>query len=181
MSKPRKKQRLPITAQLRFRVLERDNFKCAYCGMPGTHCILEVDHVKPIAHGGTNDMSNLAASCADCNAGKSSKVVSLDDLPEALASRQIEADLVYRKSIARMVAARLFSLPMPHEDLWIGALMGHAMLLDFYDMVPMVDEVLADPALTNQQRFVALNDKLADFICPDDDGDELEEVIEDAA
>ena len=72
MIRPRKRQRLPITAQLRFRVLERDKFKCVYCGMPGTHCILEVDHVTPVAGGGTNDMSNLAASCADCNAGKSS-------------------------------------------------------------------------------------------------------------
>lgn len=180
MIRPRKRQRLPITAQLRFRVLERDKFKCVYCGMPGTHCILEVDHVTPVAGGGTNDMSNLAASCADCNAGKGSKSVALDDLPETVATRQAEADTLHRKGIARMIAARLFTLPIPHEDLWMKTLMVHALVLDFDSMVPLVDEVLMDRELTNEQRIEALDEKLADFICPDDDDYELDEVNDDA-
>lgn len=180
MSKPRKRQRLAITAQLRFRVLERDNFKCVYCGMAGTHCILEIDHVMPVSRGGTNDMSNLCASCADCNAGKGSMVVALDDLPEAVAARLEEADAAHRRGVAAMIAARLFSPPMPHEDLWMKTLMVHALVLDFDAMVPWVDEVLMDTELTNEQRIEALSEKLADFICPDDDDCELNEVAVDA-
>ncbi len=32
--------------------------------------ILEVDHIKPVAEGGTNGMLNLITSCRDCNRGK---------------------------------------------------------------------------------------------------------------
>lgn len=181
MSEPRKKHRLAITAQLRFRVLERDSFKCVYCGMPGTHCVLEVDHVVPVARGGTNELSNLAASCADCNAGKSSRVVPLDQLPEAVAQRIHEADIAHRRNIATMAAARLFRTPMPHPDLWLETLMTHALILTFEDMVPLIDEVLAMPLETNTQRFNNLDYKLEQFICLDDDGDELEEVTQDAA
>lgn len=39
---------------------------CAYCGAPADH----VDHIDPIALGGTNHWSNLAAACGRCNLSK---------------------------------------------------------------------------------------------------------------
>jgi len=55
--------------KIRARVLERDNCTCTYCGAwAGT-----VDHVVPIALGGSNDDSNLAACCAYCNRSKGAK------------------------------------------------------------------------------------------------------------
>ncbi len=39
---------------------------CSYCGGPGG----EVDHIVPIAQGGSNDLSNLTAACRRCNALK---------------------------------------------------------------------------------------------------------------
>lgn len=180
MSEPRKKHRLAINAQLRFRVLERDSFKCVYCGMPGTHCVLEVDHVVPVARGGTNELANLAASCADCNAGKSSRVVPLDQLPDAVAQRMHEADIAHRRNIATMVAARLFRTPMPHPDLWLESLMTDALMMSFDEMARLVDEVLAMPLETNTQRFRHLKHKIDSFICLDDET-ETQEVIEDAA
>jgi hypothetical protein len=64
-------KRKSIGKRLRFRVLARSNFSCVYCG---THAAAEVqlvvDHVIPIALGGTNDETNLAASCEPCNQGK---------------------------------------------------------------------------------------------------------------
>lgn len=63
-------QRRPIGAKVRFRVLERCGFKCAYCGRPASEVPLVIDHVVPVVAGGLDDESNLAAACRDCNAGK---------------------------------------------------------------------------------------------------------------
>lgn len=52
----------------RFRVLERDGFKCTYCGSDQR---LEVDHIVPRSRGGSNDDSNLTTACWRCNSGKS--------------------------------------------------------------------------------------------------------------
>ena len=49
-------------ARLRARILHRDLHACRYCGAPAT----EVDHVIPVAHGGTDAAWNLAACCWDC-------------------------------------------------------------------------------------------------------------------
>lgn len=63
MSRPRRRAR--------FAILARDNFTCRYCGRKAPNVELVVDHVVPIAAGGTNDDDNLVAACVDCNAGKS--------------------------------------------------------------------------------------------------------------
>jgi 5-methylcytosine-specific restriction protein A len=42
---------------------------CAECGRPAEH----VDHVRPIARGGTDQRSNLQALCARCNLTKGSR------------------------------------------------------------------------------------------------------------
>jgi hypothetical protein len=56
----------------RYEVLERCNFACFYCGVPAQQGILQlqIEHVVPRAHGGTNDPWNLVAACAECNMGK---------------------------------------------------------------------------------------------------------------
>jgi len=53
---------------LRGVVFERDGFVCAYCGtMSGP---FEIDHVIPVARGGTSVLSNLKVACSPCNASK---------------------------------------------------------------------------------------------------------------
>lgn len=42
---------------------------CAYCGAPAE----EIDHIEPFPLGGTNEWSNLTASCQSCNRHKSDK------------------------------------------------------------------------------------------------------------
>lgn len=59
-----------VTKRLRYEILSRDGFACRYCG--ATDVPLHVDHVLPLALGGTHDSSNLATACVDCNSGKSS-------------------------------------------------------------------------------------------------------------
>lgn len=55
---------------LRVAIFRRDNYTCAYCGHRGNSLTLEVDHETPIAHGGTNDPSNLTTACLPCNREK---------------------------------------------------------------------------------------------------------------
>jgi 5-methylcytosine-specific restriction endonuclease McrA len=43
-----------------------DGDPCAYCGAPMEH----VDHITPLARGGTNDWFNLTAACQPCNSSK---------------------------------------------------------------------------------------------------------------
>src|SRR5207248_6160856 len=45
-------------------------FRCALCGTPGDEKALEVDHILPRKHGGTDEISNLQALCYSCNAMK---------------------------------------------------------------------------------------------------------------
>lgn len=62
--------RQPLTKKTRFEVFKRDGFKCQYCGKNSSDTILEVDHIKPVIEGGTNDLINLVTSCFECNRGK---------------------------------------------------------------------------------------------------------------
>ena len=63
--------------RLRFKVLERDNFRCQYCGAgPSEKTSLVVDHITPKSKGGTNGMANLITACHHCNGGKSDILLS---------------------------------------------------------------------------------------------------------
>lgn len=63
---------MAVTKRTRYEVLRRDNHACRYCGGMAPDVKLTVDHVTPVALGGTDDPSNLVAACRDCNAGKAS-------------------------------------------------------------------------------------------------------------
>lgn len=61
---------------LRFQILERDQFRCRYCGAEASETVkLQVDHVYPRSQGGTNEESNLVTACWDCNSGKGARVL----------------------------------------------------------------------------------------------------------
>ncbi len=59
--------------RLRFRVLERDNFTCQYCGKsPKDEGVrLEADHIIAYSKGGETTFENLTTACWGCNSGKS--------------------------------------------------------------------------------------------------------------
>lgn len=61
-----------LSKRQRFEILRRDGHRCKYCGRTADEVKITVDHVTPIALGGTNVPENLAAACSDCNNGKSS-------------------------------------------------------------------------------------------------------------
>lgn len=61
---------MTVTRRLRFEVLRRDSQTCRYCGASAPEAKLSVDHVVPVALGGSDDPENLVTACVDCNAGK---------------------------------------------------------------------------------------------------------------
>ena len=75
-----KNKRKPLSKKIRFEVFKRDKFQCQYCGKIAPDVILHVDHIKPVAKGGDNNMCNLITSCIDCNQGKRDRLLSDDSI-----------------------------------------------------------------------------------------------------
>lgn len=59
-----------VQGGLRFMILKRDGFRCVLCGATSSSTVLEIDHIKSRANGGTNDPANLRVLCHECNCGK---------------------------------------------------------------------------------------------------------------
>jgi len=59
-----------ISGTVRYEVLKAAKFRCELCGISADERALQVDHIVPRNHGGTDDRSNLQALCYSCNAMK---------------------------------------------------------------------------------------------------------------
>lgn len=66
---------MAVSKRLRYEILRRDNHTCRYCGATAPDAPLRVDHVTPVALGGTDTPDNLVTACEPCNNGKSSATV----------------------------------------------------------------------------------------------------------
>ncbi|MGB3514212.1 MAG: HNH endonuclease [Microcoleaceae cyanobacterium] len=65
-----KTPRIKIPLAVRKYVFERDRYHCKSCGQTGNETELTIDHIIPLATGGTNDISNLQTLCRCCNQKK---------------------------------------------------------------------------------------------------------------
>lgn len=121
---------------LRAIVLHRDMYRCYECGDEAT----EVDHLWPRSKGGSDKLSNLAAICRPCNAGKGDRIelrrVTTDRLADASAALLNQA-LDAIRSAARWDRLR-------------EALMGEELPVT----VERMDE-LADGSLADNDRSLA--------------------------
>ena len=65
---------------LRQRVAESSKHRCGYCLSQQEYSIdkFEIEHIVPLALGGTNDESNLWLSCGGCNNHKWMKISGID-------------------------------------------------------------------------------------------------------
>ncbi len=61
---------MALSKRLRFKIFEKYNFTCQYCGRKPPEVVLEVDHVVSRKDGGLDEEMNLICSCFDCNRGK---------------------------------------------------------------------------------------------------------------
>ncbi len=66
----KKTPRIPIPSSVRKYVFERDNYCCQSCGKTNEETQLTIDHIIPLAKGGSNDLSNLQTLCFKCNRAK---------------------------------------------------------------------------------------------------------------
>jgi len=67
------------TLEESLRILERDGYRCQYCGLDGTASFenalaMQVDFVVPRARKGKKDPRNLVACCRPCNMLKGKRV-----------------------------------------------------------------------------------------------------------
>jgi|JFJP01.1.fsa_nt_gi 5-methylcytosine-specific restriction endonuclease McrA len=70
-----KTPRINIPPEVRKYVFDRNNYQCQSCyKIDLTAKNLQVDHIIPLAQGGSHDVSNLQTLCAKCNRAKSSKI-----------------------------------------------------------------------------------------------------------
>ena len=91
---------MSVSKRVRYEVLRRDGHTCRYCGGKAPEVRLTVDHVIPTALGGTDAPDNLVASCADCNAGKTSTH------PDSPLVAQVAQDAVRWSEAMQVVAER---------------------------------------------------------------------------
>ena len=66
----KKTPRIKIPPEVRKYVFERDRNQCQSCGKTDRETQLTIDHIIPLALGGTNDISNLQTLCNTCNSQK---------------------------------------------------------------------------------------------------------------
>lgn len=62
--------RITIPYSVREYVYQRDNYQCKSCGKSQQETTLNIDHIIPLALGGSNDLSNLQTLCVTCNSKK---------------------------------------------------------------------------------------------------------------
>jgi len=93
--------RTPLTKSLRFRIFRRDGFQCQYCGRVPPEAVLRVDHIVPVADGGTNDEDNLTTACQECNAGKGRSPLDPSLTP-------VDADLQFLETQQRLAELRRY-------------------------------------------------------------------------
>lgn len=112
-------KRIGLSKKIRFEVFKRDKFTCQYCGKKAPDVVLHVDHIKPVAEGGKNDILNLICACFDCNSGKGAR--SLQDTTvldaqraqmEALQERREQLDMLlkWRSAISDETGAHVSAL-----------------------------------------------------------------------
>src|ERR1700687_3602839 len=86
----------PVTLQQGLKILERDDYRCQYCGLDGrasfeNALVMSVDFVVPRARKGKKDPQNLVACCGPCNTIKGKRVyLSLNDAREYVLARRTE-------------------------------------------------------------------------------------------
>ncbi len=100
----------PVTLQEGLKILERDDYRCQYCGLDGrasfeNALVMSVDFVVPRARKGKKDPQNLVACCRPCNAIKGKRVyASLDDAKAFVLKNREELRKTWESKTARPLA-----------------------------------------------------------------------------
>jgi len=97
---------LPVSRPEAEKILERDHFRCRYCGLDGkatfeNALMMYVDFVVPRAHKGKKDPSNLVACCRPCNKIKGTRVyLDFEDVQKYVLARREELRHVWERKFS---------------------------------------------------------------------------------
>ncbi|HUO33973.1 MAG TPA: HNH endonuclease signature motif containing protein [Candidatus Acidoferrum sp.] len=114
----------PVTKQEGLAILERDQYRCQYCGLDGlasfdNALVMSVDFVVPRARKGKKDPQNLVACCRSCNMIKGKHVYrNFDDAKtHVLAQReQLRKAWEARKTQPQAKAAKTQDAAAPPKE-----------------------------------------------------------------
>jgi 5-methylcytosine-specific restriction endonuclease McrA len=97
----------PVTVKEGVHILERDQYRCQYCGLDGTASFdnalaMSVDFVVPRARKGKKDPRNLVACCRACNMIKGRRIYrSFDEARAYVLERREELRKTWETRTAR--------------------------------------------------------------------------------
>ncbi len=97
----------PLTLEEGMRILERDRFRCRYCGLDGlssfeNSLVMSVDFVLPRARKGKKEDGNLVAACRPCNLLKGNRVFNdFEEAKEYVLTRRAEMRKEWEDKTAR--------------------------------------------------------------------------------
>jgi CRISPR/Cas system Type II protein with McrA/HNH and RuvC-like nuclease domain len=80
----------------RYVILERDEFRCIYCGsspIENNKTVLVLDHIIPYWYCKDNSIYNLVTACLDCNSSKGPKFLS-EDVYRRIVTRNIKLNKI---------------------------------------------------------------------------------------
>src|SRR3990172_7430556 len=70
-----------LTESMKAQVRRRAGYRCEYCHLDAHDsplARLQIEHIVPRKHGGSDDLENLALACVDCNLHKGSNLTGID-------------------------------------------------------------------------------------------------------
>jgi 5-methylcytosine-specific restriction endonuclease McrA len=107
----------PLTPEEGHQILERDHYRCLYCGLDGmdsfeSSLIMTVDFVHPRARKGKKDPSNVVAACRPCNVIKGHRVfASFEDAKTYVLERRAQLYKEWDAKMAKLRGPRGFTAP----------------------------------------------------------------------
>jgi len=107
----------PLTSKEGHVILERDHYRCQYCGLDGmanfeNSLVMSVDFVLPRAQKGRKKPENLVASCRACNVIKGRRVFeTFDEAKAYVLDRRAELRKEWEADMARLHAVAMTASP----------------------------------------------------------------------
>lgn len=101
--------RRKLTKQERQKICDMFDGRCAYCGCKIDIKAMQVDHIKPLANGGTDTLNNMYPACRSCNHYKSTRTI--ESFRKAVESMP---DVLTRDNVTYKIAVR-FGVVVPNK------------------------------------------------------------------
>lgn len=102
-------------------IIVRDGFKCAYCMKPVSMRNVTRDHVMPRSRGGPDTITNVVASCSDCNGRKADRTPQEAGMKLHVQPRHLTDD--------EKIAALVKTHKSYERAAWIDCLKSHGLTL----------------------------------------------------